>query len=255
MNVVPLASLIRLTIAAIMGAAGGLSPARATTVTPVVIDLQSTGRGVVSNVSVNNTGATALPMEVSVQPLEATETGLVPKGTDTGDLLIVPPTAIIPAGQTQTFRVQWVGDPDLAASKHFYASVSQLPVKMPEGQSAVQIVYNFQVLVNVSAPGQQASLSIKSVSVGDHEGKPAPVITVENSGRAHGYLSQHRMKIVEKDDAGAEIFSKTLSGGEFQQVVGYGLIASGQTRKLTLPIDLPSRTGHVSAMLLDEQQQ
>jgi P pilus assembly chaperone PapD len=230
-------------------------PARATTVTPVVVDLQTNGRGVVSNVSVNNTGASDLPMEVTVQPLEAQESGLVPKGPDTGDLLVVPPSAIIPAGQTQTFRVQWVGDPDLAASKHFFVSVAQLPVKLPEGQSAVQIVYNFQVLVNVSPPGQKADLAIRSVAIGDHQGKPAPVITVSNSGRAHGYLSQHRLRIVEKDAGGAEIFSKTLGGGEFQQVVGYGLIASGQTRKLTLPIDLPSGTGQLTVTLLDEQQQ
>jgi P pilus assembly chaperone PapD len=231
------------------------SPAQATTVTPVVIDLQAAGRGVVSNVSVNNTGASDLPMEVTVQPLEAQETGLVSKGADTGDLLVVPPTAIIPAGQTQTFRVQWVGDPALAVSKHFFVNVAQLPVKLPEGQSAVQIVYNFQVLVNVSPPGQKADLAIQSASIGDHEGKPAPVITVSNSGRAHGYLSQHRLKIVEKDAGGAEIFSKTLGGGEFQQVVGYGLIASGQTRKLELPIALPSRTGQLSVTLLDDQQQ
>jgi len=232
-----------------------LAPVQATTVTPVVVDLQSGGRGVVSNISVNNTGASDLPMEVTVQPLEAQETGLVPKGSDTGDLLVVPPTAIIPAGQTQTFRVQWVGDPDLAASKHFFVNVAQLPVKLPEGQSAVQIVYNFQVLVNVAAPGQKADLAIQSAAIGDHEGKLAPVITVSNSGRAHGYLSQHRLKIVERDAGGAEVFSKTLGGSEFQQVVGYGLIASGQTRKLALPIDLPSRTGQLSVTLLDEQQQ
>ena len=250
-----ISNFAKLMLAAIAAAAGTVSPVYATTVTPVVIDLQSSGRGVVSNISVNNSGATPLPMEVSVQPLEPTESGLVAKGEDIGDLLVVPPTAIIPPGQTQTFRVQWVGDPDLAASKHYYASVGQLPVKLPEGQSAVQIVYNFQVLVNVSAPNQEDSLAIRSAVIGDHDGKPAPVIIVENSGRAHGYLSQHRLKIVEKDAAGAEIFSKMLSGGEFQQVVGYGLIASGQARTLLLPIDLPSRTGQLSVTLLDEQQQ
>lgn len=241
--------------AALLIGAAHFAPVQATTVTPVVVDLQSGGRGVVSNVSVNNTGASDLPMEVTVQPLDAQESGLVPKGADNGDLLVVPPTAIIPAGQTQTFRVQWVGDPALTASKHFFVNVGQLPVKLPEGQSAVQIVYNFQVLVNVAAPGQKANLAIQSATIGDHDGKPAPVITVSNSGGGYGYLSQHRLKIVEKDASGAEIFSKTLGGSEFQQVVGYGLIASGQTRKLALPIDLPSRTGQLNVTLLDEQQQ
>lgn len=231
------------------------SPVAATTVTPVMIDLQSAGRGVVANISVINTGAGPLPTEIVVQPLTAGPTGLVPgKGSD-DDLLVVPPTALIPAGQTQTFRVQWVGDPDLAASKHYYVSVNQLPVKLPEGQSAVQIVYNFQVLVSVSGVGKQPILAIQSANVGEHDGKPAPVLTVNNSGQAHGYLSQHRIKIVETGNGGAELFSKTISGSEFQQLVGYGIVASGQSRTMTLPIVLPSRTGHVTATLLDERAQ
>ena len=61
--------------------------------------------------------------------------------------------AMIQPGQTQTFRVQYVGDPDLARSKHYYVTVAQLPVQMPQGQSAIQILYNFQVLVSVSPSG------------------------------------------------------------------------------------------------------
>lgn len=225
--------------------------ALATTVTPVVIDLQSSGRGVVGNISVTNTGATALPIEVVTQRLDATPTGLIAGKGETEDLLIAPPTALVPAGQTQTFRVQWIGDPDLAASHHYYASINQLPIKLPEGTSAVQVVYNFQVLVNVSGQGKTPRLSIKSAAIVDHDGKPAPSITVQNSGGAHGYLSQRRLKIVETNDAGAQIFTKTMGGAEFQQLVGYGLIASGQVRTMVIPIELPSRSGHVTATLLD----
>lgn len=228
-------------------------PTHATTVSPVVVDLQSAGRGVVSNISVNNTGAGPLPMEVVIQPLAAAEDGFKAAGEDDGNLIVVPPSAIIPAGQTQTFRVQWAGDPALDASKHYYVSVNQLPVKLPEGQSAVQIVYNFQVLVNVSSPTAKPALAIDSVTIGTHEGKAAPVLRVTNSGAAHGYLSQHRIVITEKNASGAEIFSRTMSGAEFQQLVGYGLVAAHQTRSLVIPIELPSKTGQVSAKMLEER--
>ena len=92
------------------------APAAATTVSPVVLDLQSSGRGVVANISVANTGAKPLPVEVLTQALAATATGLEPGKDSIDDLLVVPPTALIPAGQTQTFRVQWIGDPVPAAS-------------------------------------------------------------------------------------------------------------------------------------------
>lgn len=48
---------------------------QATTVSPVMVDLQSGGRRVVANVSVNNTGAVALPVEIVVTKLKATATG------------------------------------------------------------------------------------------------------------------------------------------------------------------------------------
>lgn len=231
---------------------GLCAPARATTVSPVVVDLQSAGRSVVANVSVNNTGAAAMPMEVLIHPLAAGKDGFSHSGPDDENLIVVPPSAIIPAGETQTFRVQWVGDPALDASKHYYVSFNQLPVKMPEGQSAVQIVYNFQVLVNVASPAGKANLAIVSTTVGEHEGKPAPMLLVANSGDAYGYLSQHQILITEKDGSGKEIFSRKMGGAEFQQLVGYGLVAARQSRSLLLPIELPSSSGTLTATLLDE---
>jgi P pilus assembly chaperone PapD len=219
----------------------------------VVVDLQSSGRGVVASVSVNNTGAGPLPMEIVIQPLKPTETGFTPEGPDDENLIVVPPSAIIPAGQTQMFRVQWAGDPVLETSKHYYASFNQLPVKMPEGQSAVQVVYNFQVLVNVASPTGKADLSIVSASVADQNGKPAPALRVTNKGNSYGYLSQHQLAISETDASGKEIFSRKMSGAEFEQLVGYGMVVPQQTRSFVLPVDLPSASGKVTVTMLDDQ--
>jgi len=244
-----------LAVAAGLAVALGLAPARATTVSPTMIDLQTSGRGVVSNISVTNTGAGPLPVEIVTTALDATSTGFAPGKESTDDLLVTPPSALIPAGQTQTFRVQWIGDPETTASRHFYVSINQLPVKLPEGQSAVQIVYNFQVLVSASAPDKKPVLAIRSVEPTTVEGKPAATVVVENSGQAHGYISQHRLKLSETNAAGAEVFTKTISGAEFQQLVGYGLVASGQTRAVTVPIDGVLKGGKLSAVLLDERAQ
>lgn len=232
------------------------SPLHATTVSPVMVDLQTSGRGVVGSVSVTNTGAGPLPVEISIVALDATATGFdVGKGS-TDDLLVAPPSALIPAGQTQSFRVQWVGDPELLKSKHYYVSINQLPVKLPAGQSAVQVVYDFKVLVSVASGDKKPALTIRSVAPALAEGKPAAALTVENTGAAHGYLSQHRIKFSETNAAGVVIYSKTISGAEFQQSVGYGLVASGQTRTITVPLDptMP-KGGTLAAVLMDERGQ
>lgn len=233
--------------------------ANATTVSPVMVDLQSTGRGVVSNISVTNTGAGPLPIEISETVLDPTPTGLQPAKDSSkagDDLLVTPPSALIPPGQTQTFRVQWIGDPDLAQSKHYYVGIDQLPVKLPEGQSAVQIVYNFNVLVSVSGSDKKPQLEVKSAQPVTVDGKPAIAVTVENDGQAHGYISQHRIKLTETSASGAELFSKTLTGAEFQQAVGYGLVASGQTRTVNIPVDSGAPAGaRATAVLMDERGQ
>lgn len=243
---------------AAMLAAATLSPmaAQATTVSPVMIDLQSGGRHVVANISVNNTGANPLPVEIVVVKLKATATGFEQTKENTDDLLVVPPLALIPAGQTQTFRVQWIGDPDVAESSHYYVGINQIPVKLPEGKSAVQVVYNFQVLTSVSSPRRKAGLVIRAATPTTvAENKPAAAITVENTGDAHDYISQHRIKITEADASGTQIFEKTISGSEFQQLIGYGLVASHTTRTVNIPLPLPSARGTVSAVLMDEQAQ
>lgn len=222
--------------------------ATAMTVQPVVINLQTSGRGMTQVITVENTFATPLPVELTVQELKLTEEGVSLTGVDPGDLLVFPPQALIQPGQTQTFRVQYVGDPDLAASKHYYITVAQLPVKLPEGKSAIQILYNFQVLISIAPAGVKPAISVQSASVGRNaDGKPVAQLMVRNDSAAHGYLSDGRLRIVEKDSAGNEIFRKTMSGPEIQQTIGFGLIGAKQERRVTVPVELPSADGSVEA--------
>ena len=222
--------------------------ATAMTVQPVVIDLQTAGRGMSQVVTVENTFANPLPVEITIQELDLTTDGVKPTGRDPGDLLVFPPQALIEPGQTQTFRVQFVGDAELAKSKHYYITVAQLPVKLPEGQSAIQILYNFQVLVSVAPGGAKPQLTVQGAEIGRNaEGKPVPIVTVANASNVHGYLSGGQLRIVEKDAAGKEVFRRTLSGAEIQQTIGFGLIGGEQSRRVTVPVELPQAGGSIEA--------
>ena len=228
-----------------------LLPAQAAvamTVQPVVIDLQTAGREMTQVVTVENTFATPLPVELNVQELELTPDGVKQTGKDPGDLLVFPPQAIIEPGQTQTFRIQYVGDPALAKSKHYYVTVAQLPVKLPEGQSAIQILYNFQVLVSIAPAKIKPKISITAAEIGKNaNGRPVAVLMVANDTPAHGYLANGNLRIVQKDASGKQLFAKTYSGAEIQQTMGFGLIGGGQTRRVVVLVELPSADGTVEA--------
>lgn len=247
-------NFIRGSAAALALCAGfAAADAAAMTVQPVVVDLTTSGRGMTQLITVENTFANPLPVELRIEELTFDADGLKGTGKDPGDLLVFPPQALIAPGQTQSFRVQWVGDPALMRSKHYYVTVAQLPVELPEGQSAIQILYNFQVLVSVAPAGAKPALTLTSAEIGKGpDGKPMAYVTVENDSAAHGYLSQGRLRLVEKDLAGKVVFQRTLPGPEIQQTIGFGLIAPGQKRRIAIPLELPTAEGSLEAQFTPE---
>ncbi|AQR72840.1 fimbria/pilus periplasmic chaperone [Sphingomonas sp. LM7] len=225
----------------------------AMTVQPVVIDLTTSGRGMSQVVTVENSFDKPLPVELRIETLDLTADGVKPTGRDSGELAVFPPQALIQPGQRQNFRVQYVGDPALARSKHFFITVAQLPVQTTDTQSNIQLLYNFQVLVSVSPDGAKPALTIASAEIGkDAEGGLAPVITVSNASAAHGYLSRGRVRIVQFATDGREVFRQQITGPDLQQAIGYGLIGGGQTRRMTLPMRLPRADGRIEAQFTPE---
>lgn len=232
----------------------GFAPsAHAMTVQPVVIDLATSGRNMSQVVTVENSFDKPLPVELRIEALELNTDGVKATGRDTGELAVFPPQAQIQPGQRQNFRVQYVGDPVLARSKHFFVTVAQLPVQTSDARSNIQLLYNFQVLVSVSPDGAKPALSLASAEIGkDADGKPAPVITVSNASAAHGYLSRGRIRLVQTAPDGKEVFRQQITGPDLQQKIGYGLIGGGQTRRLTLPVQLPRADGRIEAQFIPE---
>lgn len=225
----------------------------AMTVQPVVIDLTTSGRGMSQVVTVENSFDKPLPVELRIEALDLTADGVKPTGRDTGELAAFPPQALIQPGQRQNFRVQYVGDPALARSKHFFITVAQLPVQTNDTQSNIQLLYNFQVLVSVSPDSAKPALAIASAEIGkDAEGKPVPVLTVSNASAAHGYLSRGRVRIVQFAPDGREVFRQQITGPDLQQTIGYGLIGGGQTRRIVLPMQLPQAAGRIEAQFTPE---
>lgn len=240
----------RLAIAAAGSAAAVVAATAvwAMTVQPVVIDLTASGRGANGVLTVENTFAQPLPTEIRVEDLRVDENGVNGTGADAGDLVVFPPQSLIQPGQTQSFRIQYVGNPDLERSKHYYVTVAQLPVQLPEGESAIQILYNFQVLVSVAPTGVRPALEVTGSEIATTEdGRRQARLTVTNTSRAHGYLANGRLRLIVRDADGDEVLRRNLSGPEIQQTIGFGLVGAEQTRNVFIPIDIPAEGTSVEA--------
>jgi P pilus assembly chaperone PapD len=202
-------------------------------------------------VRVENNGPNPLPVEIRIVETDFTPETVGASDRASEDIMAFPPQAIIPPGETQVFRLQYVGDPSSDRSKHYYAEVAQLPVELPEGQSAIQILYNFQVMVNVASltAGNPALTVLSAEIVQNAEGKNVAAFTVRNSSLNYGYLSTGSLTIRHTDAAGKETVRRTLASNDIQQTIGFGLVGPEMTRKFVSPVEVGSADGRVEVTL------
>lgn len=218
--------------------------ASAMSVTPVHVEMKSIGSTSRSQVSVTNTGKSPLPVETALESLQLDENGGRRTAKAGDEFLVFPPQAIIPPGATQVFRLQWVGEPQLTESKSYIFSVSQVPVKLAPGQSKVQVVMSFGVIVNVGTA--QGVPSLKLVGTGvttDKQGKRRAFLTVENPTKTHALLPEGQISLA------ASGWSQSLTSAEIREKMGIGLVQPGKRRRFVVPVDLPPSVTSVQANL------
>lgn len=220
------------------------SEAQALSVSPTHIELTSAGRGGRSQIVVKNDNRTPMPVEVSIERFTLDENGERQSVEAGEDFLVFPIQAIIPAGGTQVFRIQWVGEPMLDESQSFIVTIAQIPVRLPKGRSGVQVAVSFGALVNVAPPRGQPQLDlIAATVVTDRSGRRFPMLTVQNPSRVHALLTKSTLQL------GGEDWSMTILPGELQQMIGIGLVQPGKRRKFVLPVPLPAHANQVRASL------
>ena len=217
-------------------------------VSPILVDLKPAGSQGSSQIKVVNTLANDLPVELT--PLVATvdEKGEVKTAPAGDELLIFPPQAIIKPGATQVFRVQWVGEPDIKQSKTYRVSMAHQPVQLPQGSSGIQLLYDFQVVVNVGPLTGKPNLKlVKTELVKDDKGARRAAITLTDDSDVHAYLSATKLRLELSDDAGKTVWSKSWAPEEIAGTVGIGLVQPHATRRFVLPYDLPAEGAKLNA--------
>jgi fimbrial chaperone protein len=219
-------------------------PAMAMSAMPLVLDLTTAGSKNHGQISVVNDASKPLPVEIVISRIELDEKGdMTPKPAG-DEFLIFPAQALVAPGATQNFGVQWVGDPQIPAAQSYVFSVNQVPVKMPDGKSGVQVVFNFSTIVNIDPVTGTADINLVKAGIGiDETGKRRPELTVKNPGNLHAKLTDATIKL------SGSSWSKTLTTEQLRQILGVGLIQPGKTRRFILPIDLPDGVSQVTASI------
>lgn len=237
------------------------SAAVAMRVSPMVIEMTTSGSGAIARLEVQNLNQTRLPFEVRVTRVEIDEHGNATESPADEDFLIFPPQGLIPPGGRQVMRIQWVGPPEIPGSRSYYFSVNQLPVPLEEQASTqsagqVQIVYHMKALVVVAPPN--ATPNVEAVSARPSEYQPtvpagvtppAPVpgveITLRNTGRRHAMMAALRW-VVEGTGADGRPQQVIFTQADLNRVIGTGYVGPlTGVRTFRLPVPTPFSTGPI----------
>lgn len=208
MQFVSLSPLRKLLAALLMvvAALSASSAAFAMRLSPMIVEMGTSGAGGVARIELQNLNPAKLPYEVRVTRIDYHNDGTITETPADDDFLIFPPQGVLLANARQVIRVQWVG-PALDSSRAYYVAVDQLPVPLDAPQAPgeapaaqLQIIYHMKALVVVSPPNATPNVSPVEAHAAPYQPKavlpnqppPSPVpgisVTLRNTGKRHAMM-------------------------------------------------------------------
>lgn len=223
--------------------------AEAARVSPMIVEVEPTGRGSVARVELTNSGQSEFPVEVQMFRGVISETGELELTPADEQFLVFPAQRVVPARSQQVFRVQYIGEPELAASEIYYMQIRQVPVVIAPGQSQVQVVVNFNVLVNVIPDGASPEPVVESISPVVREDVTGIEVRMTNQGTRYFTAGTRPWNVSGTAEDGTAVEIR-LEPEEMARLIGVGVVAPGRARIFFIPTEKPLVAGTIRASLV-----
>ena len=157
---------------------------------------------------------------------------------------------MVPAQSQQVFRVQYIGDPEIATSKIYYMQIRQIPVDLNPGESQLQVVVNFNVLINVIPNDVQAEPVFETVRPATREGVDGVEVRLVNQGNRYFTAGTSPWQIDATAVDGSTV-DLDLRPEDVARLIGVGVVAPGRARIFFIPIEKPLAEGTIQISLGD----
>ena len=243
--------------------------ASAMNVSPMVVELTSTGARSTARIQVLNVLKQDLPFEVRVYRIDLNDQGEVTEVPADGDFIVFPPQGALKFNQRQMVRVQWVGGA-IDSSRGYYVAINQLPVALDQSKVVktkaavdVQLVYHMKVLVTVAPPGAAPKVAIESakptmIAMRSAAGVPSPTgpvpgvaVTVRNSGKRYAMLAGVTWTIDGRGVDGKPL-RVVVPAAKMGELLGAGYVpALTGRRTFEVPTDVPFGNGPITVKFSD----
>ncbi|GAB5352542.1 hypothetical protein TMRH483_01130 [Qipengyuania sp. 483] len=239
-------SFIRQGLKILAGFALILHPAvgQAAKISPMIVELKPAGQNSIARVEMTNDSLRDIPFEAIVMRGVITEDGELQMTPAEDQFLVFPAQAIVEGNSQQVFRVQYVGEPELPQSEIYYLALRQVPVEFEGEASQVQIVVNYNVLINVVPDGTAPLPAVAEVSPATQDEKNGLKLLVRNDGNRYFMAGLSDWVVTGVTSDGAPYEGK-FKGGELTRHIGVGVVGPGRARRFFLPTDVKLNPGSV----------
>ncbi|MXO93865.1 fimbria/pilus periplasmic chaperone [Erythrobacter arachoides] len=215
--------------------------AEAYDLTPIVVQLKPNGAG--SSQTMVITNSHGVPIAIEIQAFQRTQ---MPTGEDQlepedEDLIVYPPQMVIPPNSSQSFRVQWVGDPAPERELAYRIVTQQLPIRFEERIDAdraadLTVRYRYEAALYILPDGAEPSARLVSVErVRDEAGVESLELAIVSEGTMRAILHE---PVIELTAAGGSALE--LTGDAITPLEGLNILPGVERRvRIAAPAQLP----------------
>lgn len=231
-----------LSLCGILALALTSAAAQAARVSPMIVEVTPTGRGSVARVELSNPTLAEFPVEVQMFRGVISEAGELELIAADDEFLVFPAQRIVAPQSQQVFRVQYIGEPEIAASEMFYMQIRQIPVQLSTTENQVQVVVNFNILVNVIPEGAKPDPVVESIQPSVRGEANGIEVRMANRGTRYYTAGTVPWQISGTAIDGTPV-SLRLSAQEVSKQIGVGVVAPGRARVFFIPMEKPMTVG------------
>jgi fimbrial chaperone protein len=161
-------------------------PAAAFKMTPIEAEF-SAGRQAMQTFKIENPGNQPVAIELTVH-----QRGMATDGSDVltaapDAFTVFPDQIVLQPGQTQSVRVQWLGQDVPATEMAYRLQAEQLPIDIGSDageRSGLRLLVKYMASLYVRPDDPAAALSA-SIAEGEREGRRVAIVRLRNEGNAH----------------------------------------------------------------------
>lgn len=226
------------------GLVGTSGPAQAFRLVPIEMDFAPSGRDATKTFSISNDAADPVAVEVTIMSRTMAESGQDQLADASDTWVVFPEQIVLQPGETQTIRVQWIGNPAPTKEIPFRLIAEQLAIdigKAPAQGGQVRLLVKYIASLYVVPPDARANVALVSAAPADNGA--VLELVARNEGTKRQILKDASLKL----SAGGQTL--TLDATQLEGFAGENILG-GTTRRFRLPWPKGLPVGPVTANLI-----